>query len=128
MRKADLTVIKIVNKNYFDPAITSEDFPGEMDCLLRSGMNALDDNESRSVLLITDNANLIRSFLNRRLENSYAVYIGDTYDIGAAFEEVTDVWSPFDGGRVLKKRYLLLLDHIRCRTELKELTSSVQYY
>lgn len=122
MKTMDLTVIKALSKKYFTPDITWQDFPSGMDGLLKTSQNELDIKGSRSVLLITDNANLIRAYINRKLENSYAVYIGDPFDIGGVLDYITDAWSPFDDGELLKKRYLLLLDYIKCCNELHEFT------
>lgn len=120
MRTTDLTVIKALNRKYFEPEITAGDFPVGMAGELKSSLNELDNNNSSAVLLITDNTNLIRAFVNRRLENGYSVYIGDPSEIESAFDRVTDIWSPFDGGALLKKRYKLLIDYIRCRTECRK--------
>ena len=128
MNTARLTVISILKRNYFLPEITVKDFPEGVIGTIEHSFDWLDEHMTGSVLLITDNANLVRAFVNRSLKDSYAVYIGDPLDIGAAFDLVTDVWSPFDGGMLLKKRYLLLLEYIRCRTECNEFKGSIQNY
>lgn len=126
MKDVELTVILVLSKKYFVPEITAQDFPIGVNGSLEYSLNRLNEYMTRAVLLITDNTNLVRAFVNRKLVNSYVVYIGDPLDTGAAFDLVTDVWSPFDGGVLLKKRYLLLLDYIRCRAGQQKFTGSIQ--
>ena len=125
MRTADLTVIASLDRQYFEPEISVEDFPRDVNGVLRKNNGAIDNTPAAAILLITDNSNLIKAFVNRELKNSFSVYIGDPTDIESAFDKVSDIWSPFDGGKLLKKRYHMLLDHIRCRTALQELTGSL---
>lgn len=119
MDRIKLTVIIAVKKDYFVPAET--DFPAGIDGEIRKGSSGMDDIQSPAVVMITDRANLLRAFVNRGIKDSWAVYIGDPLDAQSAAEQVTDIWSPFDDGEVLKRRYLLLLDYIKCRCTLAEL-------
>ncbi|MBR1765355.1 MAG: hypothetical protein IJ746_08185 [Ruminococcus sp.] len=121
MKYTELTVVSVLSRAYFAPELSETDFPPEVSGRLKKGSSALESSFDGAVLLVTDSRDLIKAFVNRRLKNSYAVYIGDPFEIESAFDRVTDIWSPFDGGALLKKRYRLLLDHIRCRTELQEL-------
>ena len=113
MKNVDITVIIAVKKNYFMPSVFASDFPEGVNGNLNSTVDNIDAPRLGAVLLITDNSDLARSFVNRGLSNSYTVYIGDSLKLGKELEKVTDVWSPFDENVILKKRYLLLLDYIR---------------
>lgn len=119
MRSVEISVIVSVSRDYFLPSLSFRDFPEGVNGSLISGSAGIDRVRSGAVLLVTDNAGLIRAFLNRRLDRSYSVYIGEKDDLGSLAETVTDIWSPFDEGDVLKKRYMLLLDYIKNCTLLK---------
>ena len=96
MKNVDITVIIAVKKNYFMPSVFASDFPEGVNGNLKSTVDNIDAPRLGAVLLITDNSDLARSFVNRGLSNSYTVYIGDSLKLGKELENVTDVWSPFD--------------------------------
>ena len=113
MKNVEITVIISVKKKFFSPAVFSLGFPEGVVGTVKISAANIDVHKQGAVLLITDNADLARSFINRGLKSSYTVFIGESSRLGNELENVTDVWSPFDENVILKKRYLLLLDYIR---------------
>lgn len=110
-----MTVITVFNRQYLEPELTQQDFPAGVEGRLMKSSAGLDSIKDTAVLLMTDRPDLVKAFVNRDLKNSLCVYIGDPSDIESVLDKVTDVWSSFDDGRVLRKRALVLTEYMSLR-------------
>ena len=64
MKDTELTVVTALKKRYFEPEITKQDFPQGVKGTLKKSVGGFDNNSSGAVLLISDNLNHIKEFIN----------------------------------------------------------------
>ena len=105
MNEIYLTIICEVKNYPFFPSFSAKDVGGHVSCRFRiPGNPVIAPAENECILLLTDQGNLARAFVNREQSGIFVIYVGEYEAVKAFAHRLEDIWYPFDEPDMLRLR------------------------